>query len=145
MPDQRLATSPWLNSRHGQSLGHLAYLPAASPFLPLVCLTTECHVQENLGEMAGSVSQLSKFGSSTFLFCTGQKNGGKYTSERNHDDLGESGNCGALSKASVVGAGGSLISSPTAPPAGYQPLLDSNPGAGRSWWLSLLSRNQEPT
>lgn len=108
MPDQRLATSPWLNSRHGQSLGHLAYLPAVSPFLPLVCLTTVCHVQENLGEMAVSVSHLSKFESSTFLFCTGQKNGGKYTSERNHDDLGESGNCGALSKASC-GWRGSLF------------------------------------
>ena len=50
-----------------------------------------------------STSQLSKFGASTFLFCTGHRNRGKYTSEKTtttttttRDDLGESGNliCG---------------------------------------------------
>lgn len=69
--------------------------------------------------MAVNVSQLSKFVSSAFVFCSSQKNRGKCTSERNRDDLGESGiDSQAFQRVPVVVSGGSQISSPTAPPAG---------------------------
>ena len=59
-----------------------------APFLSLavLCLTTLSCVQEDLGEKAVSTSQLSKFGASTFLFCTGHRNGGKYTYEKNNNN-----------------------------------------------------------
>lgn len=62
--------------------------------------------------------------SSAFVFCASRKNRGKYTSERNRDDLGESGiDLQAFQRIPVVVSGGSQISNPTAPPAGHQSLL----------------------
>lgn len=82
-----------------RACAHLvAHRPAPFLSLALLCLTTLSRVQEDLGEKAVSTSQLSKFGASMFLFCTGHRNGGKYTSEKKkkkektRDDQGESGN-----------------------------------------------------
>ena len=109
----------------------MAHRPAPFLSLALLCLTTLNCVQEDLGEKAVSMSQLSKFGASTFLFCTGHRNGGKYTSEKKkkkqqqlvmiREKVGI--DLRAFQRLPVVGPGGSQIRNPTAPPAGCRPLL----------------------
>lgn len=105
----------------------VANLPA--PF-PSFSLTTFSHIllKLDLGAVAVSMSQLSKFGSSAFLFCTGQKKRRQiyfwkkswWSGRKVGIDLR------AFQRLPVVGTGSSQINSPTAPPAGHQLLLISS-------------------